>query len=132
MRLLLDTHALLWFLAGESRLSPHARRVIADPDNEVLVSIGSLWEITIKASIGKLTLEKPFEQLIPSQLEAERIEVLPIEMHHLATLRGLLFHHRDPFDRLIIVQAIAEGTSVVSRDAAFSEYGVRVLWESTP
>lgn len=96
MRVLLDTHALLWFLSGDSRLSVHAHSVIAEPYNEVLLSVGSLWEITIKARLGKLTLDKPFEELIPAKLAAERIEVVPIEIQYLAALRQLPFHHRDP------------------------------------
>ncbi len=132
MRVLLDTHALLWFLSGNSRMSDYARRVTADPDNEALLSAGSLWETTIKASLGKLTLDEPFEEVIPDKLAAERIEVLPIEMQYLAALRRLPFHHRDPFDRLIIAQALVEGVPVVTRDAVFESYGVEVIWNEPP
>ncbi len=128
MRALLDTHALLWFLSGDRRLSDRARSAIADPDNEALLSVGSRWEITIKASLGKITLDEPFEQLIPAKLAAERIEVLPIEMRYLAALRQLPFHHRDPFDRLIIAQAMTEGVPVITRDAAFEPYRIATLW----
>ena len=129
MRVLLDTHALLWFLNDDRRLSRHAHGLIADPANDVLVSVGSLWETVIKASLGRLALAEPFEELIPAQLAAERIEVLPVEVRHLAELRRLPFHHRDPFDRLIIAQAMAEGVPVISRDGEFEPYPVTVLWD---
>ena len=90
--------------------------------------MGSLWEITIKASLGKLTLDEPFEELIPAKLAAERIDVLPIEIQYLAALRQLPFHHRDPFDRLIIAKALVDGIPVVTRDPAFEAYGVEVIW----
>ena len=129
MRVLLDTHALLWFLNDDRRLSRHAHGLITDPVNDVLVSVGSLWEAVIKASLGRLELAEPFEELIPAQLAAERIDVLPVEIRHLAALRGLPFHHRDPFDRLIIAQAVAEEIPVVSRDGEFGPYPVTVLWD---
>lgn len=84
----------------------------------------------IKASIGKLMLDEPFEELIPAKLAAERIEVLPIGVPHLAVLRRLPFHHKDPFDRLIIAQAKAEDLAIITRDAAFAHYDVDVLWEA--
>ncbi len=132
MRVLLDTHALLWFLSGDPRLNRHAYGLITDPANDMLLSVGSLWEIVIKASLGKLPLPEPFEEVIPAQLAAERIEVLPIEMRHLAALRRLPLHHRDPFDRLIIAQATAEGIPVVTDDAAFERYNIVVLWNEPP
>lgn len=128
MRVLLDTHALLWFLTDDPRLSRHAHALITDPANEVLVSVGSLWEIAIKASLGKLPLAAPFEELFPAQLEAEWIGVLPVSMAHLSVLTALTFHHRDPFDRLIIAQAKAEGLPVISRDGAFRDYPIEVVW----
>lgn len=130
MRVLLDTHAFLWFVTDDQRLNRYAYSSITNPSNDVFLSAGSLWEIVIKTSLGKLPLAEPFEELIPAQLAAERIVVLPIEMPHLAELRRLPFHHRDPFDRLIIAQAIAEGMLVVSRDPAFAQYDVEVLWEA--
>ena len=132
MRVLLDTHALLWFLAEDPRLSRRAHGLLTDPTNDVLLSVGSLWEIVIKASLGKLPLPGPFEEVIPAQLTAERIAVLPIEIRHLAALRRLPFHHRDPFDRLISAQAAAEGMPVITHDAAFARYDVEVLWDEVP
>lgn len=127
MRLLLDTQSFLWFLAGDTRLSKNARQKIADLDNEVYVSIGSLWEIAIKSSLGKLNLSKPFESFIPEQLEENEIEILHIRLDDLSQLFRFPFHHRDPFDRLIIAQAIIRGMPVVTSDDIFSEYEVKLL-----
>lgn len=128
MRLLLDTHSLLWFVAGETRLSQMARALIEDSANEKLVSAASLWEIAIKVSIGKLTLALPFGRFVSLQIEANGFVSLGIEAKHLAQVATLPFHHRDPFDRLLIAQGITEGVSIVSADAAFDAYGVARLW----
>ncbi|MBK9373962.1 MAG: type II toxin-antitoxin system VapC family toxin [Holophagales bacterium] len=128
MRLLLDTHALLWFLAGDEKLSGVARALVEDDGNEVLVSAGSLWEIAIKLSLGKLGMSVPFEEAFPAQLDANEIRILPILPAHLQRVVSLPFHHRDPFDRLLAAQAIAEGLPLVSRDAVFDAYGSRRLW----
>ena len=90
---------------------------------------GKPLEIVIKSSLGKLPLPGPFEEVIPAQLEAERIEVLPIDVSHLGRLRRLPFHHRDPFDRLIIAQAMAEDVPLITHDATFSQYEVHVIWD---
>ncbi|MEM1041821.1 MAG: type II toxin-antitoxin system VapC family toxin [Bacteroidota bacterium] len=129
MRVLIDTHVLLWFLTDPDRLSRTAYGLITTPENEVLLSVGSLWEIAIKLNVGKLTLEGLFEEVIPSQLVEERIEVLPTAMDHLAVFEKLPLYHRDPFDRLLVAQAMAEGMPIVTRDAAFDRYAVEVLWE---
>jgi PIN domain nuclease of toxin-antitoxin system len=128
MRCLLDSQAFLWFVSGNSRLGDRAREVISDIDNQVLLSIASLWEIAIKSSLGKLDLGRPFAELIPRQLVSNEIEVLPIGIEHLVTLMELPFHHRDPFDRLIIAQAKTERIPVVSSDSAFRDYPVQIVW----
>ncbi|OPX22085.1 MAG: PIN domain nuclease [Candidatus Latescibacterota bacterium] len=128
MRILLDTHSFLWFIAGSDSLSTQARDLIADLGNEVLLSTGSLWELAIKVSIGKIELSRPFGEIIPEQLSENEITVLPIELSHLTMLTELPFHHRDPFDRLIIAQGIVEGLPVITRDIMFRNYPVDILW----
>ncbi len=128
MQALLDTSAFLWFISGSDRLSNTARNHIADFNNELVISIASLWEIAIKTSIGKLELLSPFEQLIPVQLEKNNIEILPIEMDHLTATISLEFHHRDPFDRLIIAQGITEQIPVITSDSFFNKYPIDVIW----
>lgn len=129
MRVLLDTHAYLWFLAGDERLSLRGRQLIGDPETDLLFSVASLWEVALKHSLGKLPLVRPFGELFPGQLDTDGVGLLPVEPTHLSRLVGLPFHHRDPFDRLILAQALVEGVPVLTRDRAFAAYGVAVLWD---
>ncbi|MGA7876586.1 MAG: type II toxin-antitoxin system VapC family toxin [Desulfoferrobacter sp.] len=129
MRLLLDTHTFLWFIVGDERLPQVARNMIADIANEVLLSVASLWEIAIKTSLGKLVLGRPFEELIPEQLILNRIEILPIGLDDLSEVARLPFHHRDPFDRLIIAQAVRKGLPIVGKDGEFAFYQVQLIWD---
>lgn len=128
MRLLLDTHAFLWFIMGSPNLSVTARALIENPANERLLSVASLWEVAIKVSLGRLTLSAPFDELIPAQLKLNGIDLLNINVDHLSALTKLPFHHRDPFDRLIIAQAMVEKLPVISLDAGFDTYGVIRDW----
>ena len=128
MKLLLDTHAFLWFISGDAALSGKARALIEDEANDKLVSIGSLWEIAIKNSIGKLPLAKPFGQIIPEQLQRGGFEVLGLTVEHAAQLAQLPLHHRDPFDRMLVAQCLAENPPLVSSDAALAAYGIKRLW----
>jgi PIN domain nuclease of toxin-antitoxin system len=128
MRLLLDTHAFLWFVLNDSQLSGSARSHIADPGNSILVSPASYWETAIKISIGKYKLAADFRTFMEGQLAANHFTVLPVEVRHAAVLTNLPFHHRDPFDRLLIAQAIVEQIPIVSADAAFDAYPVTRLW----
>ena len=128
MKYLLDTHTLLWFLQGDKKLSDKARRLIDNPSNKKFLSIASLWEIAIKMSLGKLVLDKSFERLFPEQLYFSRIEILDITVDSLIKLTTLPFHHRDPFDRLIIAQALVEGIPIIGADAAFDAYGISREW----
>lgn len=127
-RALLDTHSFVWFIGGSDRLSARARQMIEAPDHSMLISMASLWEIGIKHSLGKLDLARPFAELIPEELERQRIGLLNIELPHLVELVNLPLHHRDPFDRLIAAQAIVEGLPVISVDSALDPYGVERLW----
>lgn len=128
MNLLLDAHAFLWFIMGSANLSATARALIEDPANERMLSVASLWEMAIKVSLGKLTLSAPFDDLIPEQLNLNGIGLLNITIDHVSLIATLPFHHRDPFDRLLLAQAITEKMPVVSLDAAFDNYGITRLW----
>lgn len=128
MRILLDTHSFLWMIFGDQRLSEAARREIENPANEVFISVASLWETAIKVSIGKLELTVTFEELITEHLRKSTVQILPISVDALNTISALPFHHRDPFDRLLIAQAIVEQTPIVTRDDLFSEYSVQTIW----
>lgn len=127
MRLLLDTHAFLWFIGDSPALSARAKSVL-EAENELFLSIGSLWEIAIKLRLGKLSLAMPAESLMTEHLIANSIETMPISVPHLIQLSTLPLHHRDPFDRLIIAQAIVERMPVVSADPAFDRYPIERMW----
>lgn len=129
MRLLLDTHAMYWYIEGDPQLSATAQTLIQDTSNEVFVSPASFWEIAIKISIGKWKLNRSYEEFIDIGLKQYGFQVLPILPTHTARLIGLPFHHKDPFDRLLIAQAILESMSIVSADVAFDSYGVTRLWK---
>ena len=128
MRLLLDTHAMYWYIEGDAKLSSTAQTLIQDASNEVLISPASYWEIAIKVSIGKWTLNRPYEEFIDLGLKRYGFQVLPILPTHTARLIGLAYHHKDPFDRLLIAQALAEGIAIVSADPQLDPYGVQRLW----
>ena len=128
MRYLLDTNALLWFLADDKKLSRRSRQLIESSSNESFVSIVSLWEIAIKTGLGKLDLAEPFEQMFPEQLHLNSIEILDITVNHLIKLTTLTLHHRDPFDRLIIAQGLVEGLPIISVDTIFDAYGIDREW----
>lgn len=127
MRVLLDTHAFLWFVLGELKLSSTARGHIEDPGNEKLVSPASYWEIAIKISLNN-TLSQPYEAFMQKGIAGNGFIILPIALRHTVALTTLPFHHRDPFDRLIIAQAIVEQIPVISGDAAFAAYPVTCIW----
>lgn len=113
MRVLIDTHILLWFMNNDPKLSQKTKALLQS-DVDVGVSIASLWEIAIKVSIGKLTLPGSIEELFPQQLILNQIDLWPIKIGHLKTVSTLPFHHRDPFDRLIVAQALVEEVKLVS------------------
>src|ERR1043166_7788070 len=124
MKLLLDTCALLWFLADDPQLSTPAKTLLEDPAHGRWLSPISLLEIAIKVRIGKLPLPAPFAALFPALLTLNRINLLPIEAQHVEPLTTLPLHHKDPFDRLIAATAVVEGLTVVSSDSAFDPYGL--------
>lgn len=128
MKLLADTHTLLWAIADRDRLSRPAREVLADPRNRVWFSTVSLWEIAIKLSLGRIELAADWRELVESgrrQLHAGWLTLRPRHCHLVATLP---WHHRDPCDRMLVAQALAEGMTLVSRDRRMSAYAADVLW----
>jgi PIN domain nuclease of toxin-antitoxin system len=127
MNLLIDTHTFLWFVNDDPQLSETAAELL-ESDNTILLSVASLWEIAIKVSIGKLTLPQPFNEFIPEQLALNDITLLPVRIADCNQVIDLPFYHRDPFDRMIIAQALVESVSVVSIDTAFDPYNVQRLW----
>lgn len=127
MKLLLDTHTFLWFIDDSPQLSQKGKTLL-EADNELLLSIASLWEIAIKLRLGKLTVAMPTEVLMTQQLTQNDIELLPITVAPLIVVSTLPLHHRDPFDRLLIAQAMVEQMPIVSADPAFDAYPVQRLW----
>jgi PIN domain nuclease of toxin-antitoxin system len=128
MRLLLDTHAFLWFITADAQLSSTAENAIRNPGNDAFLSIASVWEIAIKVNLGKLPIPLPLDTFIPEQLRLNRVSLLPIEMQHAFEVSRMAPHHRDPFDRMIIAQAQVERLELVSADAMFDPYPIRRLW----
>ena len=128
MNLLLDTHALLWWLFGDPKFSSKARTVIEKSDQRVWVSSASAWEIATKVRIGKLPEIGDVAEKLPAYLRRERFEALPISLDHALAAGTLPGPHKDPFDRMLIAQARIEKLRVVSIDSAFKQYGVPVLW----
>jgi PIN domain nuclease of toxin-antitoxin system len=126
MTLLLDTQAFLWWVTDDRRLSKRARTAIAA--TPCVVSIASCWEMAIKASIGKLTVPLPLSRFIQQQLEINGFSLLPIALEAAAAVADLPFHHRDPFDRLLVAQAQQPGVAIVSADPVFTKYRVRRIW----
>lgn len=128
MRLLLDTHTFLWFVLNDSQLSRVADALITDPTNDVLISPATYWEIAIKAGKKKLDLLAPYDDFMMRGIEGNDFEILPIETRHTSLLTRLPMHHKDPFDRLLVAQALVERIPVVSVDSALDDYGVTRLW----
>lgn len=128
MKVLLDSHTFLWFIAGSSQLSAHAKAIIEEPANDKLVSMANIWEIAIKTSLGKLKIAQPIGKFIPQQLQLNGFELFDIKFEHIAKIGYLPFHHRDPFDRLLIAQSLVEQIPVVSIDPIFDLYAIQRLW----
>lgn len=127
MKLLLDTHVVLWASSSAERISEAARAAIADRSNHVFVSVVTGWEIAVKQAIGKLILPKPAQLWLPGEIEALGYDALALDMEAALGVGSLPLHHRDPFDRLLIAHAIATGCTVVTHDEVFRSYGVNVL-----
>jgi PIN domain nuclease of toxin-antitoxin system len=128
MRILLDTHAFLWWVADDPQLSVNAKNIIANPDNEVYFSVVSAWEIIIKVGTGKLSLSEVPEIYIPSRIASNQFEILPIQMPHILKINCLPNFHKDPFDRLLIAQSLAEDLSLLTVDSLIVQYPVKTIW----
>ncbi|MEM8719000.1 MAG: type II toxin-antitoxin system VapC family toxin [Cyanobacteria bacterium P01_G01_bin.39] len=127
MKLLLDTHTFLWFVNDNPRLSNHLKDLIEDTNNVKYLSVASLWEMSIKFNLGKLTLDPNYEEFVEREVTTSTIQLLNIELEHLRINSTLPFHHRDPFDRLIIAQSVAEDIPIVTVDSAFDKYEVTLI-----
>ena len=128
MRVLVDTHAFLWWVEGTRALPARARAALADPDNECLISIASAWELAIKAGLGKLKLSLPVRRFVVENVAANGFRILEIGIAHVGRVETLAAHHGDPFDRLLIAQALEENLTIVTADPVFRKYGVKRIW----
>lgn len=128
MRLLLDTHAFLWWVEGTPSIGRRARAAVSNPDNEVLLSIASSWELAIKLRLGKLRLAQRLDRFIPEQLRVNGFSLLDVRLPHVVRVADLPFRHRDPFDRLLVAQDLEDDLTIVSADRIFRRYGVAVIW----
>src|SRR5205085_7863072 len=127
MKLLLDTHIFIWWVDQPEKLSPAALSALEDEANELLLSVASVWEMQIKIQLGKLKLSLPLKELINNQLETNDLTVSPVALTHVLALDSLPFHHKDPFDRLLIAQSVEEELTIVTTDSQFSAYSVKLL-----
>lgn len=127
MKLLLDTHIFLWWVNDAAELSETARVAISDPGNTCYLSMASCWEMSIKSSLGKLKLKKTVERFVSEQMQQNGFLMLNIELRHIGKVETLEFHHRDPFDRLLLMQARTEKMTLVTADSALLDYGIRCI-----
>jgi len=128
VNLLLDTHALIWAVDEPAKLGPAARTQIEDSNNSLLLSSASIWELAIKVSLGKITLTLPYEQWIAAAIRDLDALLLPITVAHTVVLSSLPWHHRDPFDRMLVAQVQVEAISLVSNDDDIQKYDINRLW----
>lgn len=128
MRLLVDTHAMLWWLRDDSRLSRTARGILGDGSNALVWSIASSWEIAVKLRVGKLQLDRPIHRLFADIVNDQGVEVLPIGHEHCSGVSGLPLHHRDPFDRMLVAQARHERVAILTTDPKLDAYDVELTW----
>ncbi|GAB4506077.1 MAG: type II toxin-antitoxin system VapC family toxin [Anaerolineales bacterium] len=128
MKLLLDTHTFIWWDSEPAKLSPQALALCQDTQNMLLLSVASIWEMQIKFQLGKLRLALPLKEIIESQRQTNNIEILPVTLAHVLALEHLPAYHKDPFDRLLVAQAIVEEAVLVSGDPNIAKYPVQVVW----
>ena len=128
MKLLLDTHAFLWWVEGTPAFGRRGKAAVSNPENEILLSVASCWELAIKLSLGKIRLAKSLDRFILEQLSLNGFSLLDVQFRHVVRVADLPFRHRDPFDRLIAAQALEDDLALVSSDRVFRKYGVDVVW----
>jgi PIN domain nuclease of toxin-antitoxin system len=128
MRVLIDSHALIWYVDQDNLLGPASHAAISDPTNDLLLSAGSIWEIGIKVGLGKLVLTQPFKPGMNQAISDLDVTVLPLSVEYVDVQSNLPRHHGDPFDRLIVAQAIVEQVSIISADANLDAYGITRVW----
>ena len=127
MKLLLDTQIIIWFVNDDPQLNDHLKDLIEDKNNTIYLSIASLWEMSIKYNLGKLRLVPSYEEFIEKEVNESRIVLLNLELEHLKINASLPFHHRDPFDRIIIAQSMAENLPIITSDSIFSQYSIALI-----
>ncbi|MGI9176108.1 MAG: type II toxin-antitoxin system VapC family toxin [Rhodothermales bacterium] len=128
VKLLFDTHTFIWWDSSAANLSAAARSALLDPANALTLSVVSVWEIQIKRQLGKMNVSRPLDELVRHHRLVNHVELIPVTLEHVLGLDVLSDHHRDPFDRLLIAQANAEGAVLVTKDAAIRKYSVQTLW----
>lgn len=128
MRYLLDTHTFIWFDNDPDKLSSQVAAICSSNDNDLLLSLASVWEMQIKTQLGKLQLPLPLPEMIQNQITKNNVELLPIELSHIFNLTNLPPYHKDPFDRLLIAQAMTENAILLSNDANIEKYPIQILW----
>lgn len=128
MRLLIDTHIFIWLNDAPEKISQQIMTLLSDPDNELLLSLVSVWEMQIKIQLGKLQLQDPLPEILMTQQSVNNLQMLSIQLDQIWALEGLPDHHRDPFDRLLIAQAITTQLPIVSADPMFDRYSIQRLW----
>lgn len=128
MDYLLDTHTLLWIVTDDSQLSNKVRKIFLDEQNEIYISVASLWEIAIKVSLKRLELGQSLTDFYYKHVIGNKIKLIDLKVEHLVVLETLVFHHRDPFDRLIICQSMVEKIPILSNDKVFSKYPIKRIW----
>jgi PIN domain nuclease of toxin-antitoxin system len=128
MKVLLDTHTFLWWVADDPQISVTAKNIIANPDNDIYLSVVSAWEIIIKVGTGKLSLSEPPEIYIPTRIASNQFEILPVQISHILEIHSLPNFHKDPFDRLLIAQSLVENFSLITVDSAIAQYPVQTIW----
>lgn len=128
MKVLLDTHVFIWMLNETEKLSHKATQILRDPDNELILSVASIWEIQIKETLGKIKFQESIETIFEKLAAQTDLKILPIEANHIFELSKFPLHHKDPFDRILIAQSNYEGAHLMSSDKVFLSYPVKIMW----